>query len=433
MFKYRETYDKITVKYNDGEKLYTEKSLMLESTAYKEIQICGYNNDQSVKEYFIMPNVYNINRLFLDQCVVDLSALTGNFGTVEINRCSIIGSLTENLFANIFSVSIYDVLDIRFSQLISGRIKNIDIQINNINQDLDLRGANYLYGRLSHLGIYSQCVNLAQLEGHWNYVEISDCSFINNVQINTFGAKTLCFYQPSQDVFLRFSSCEILVLDLSFTQTPLEQVFDFSILRLCAFVKTINLNVKCFQIDLNQITGSFNILCFAHCTFQGSISKRLNIDQLRLVCCALNSEQLNQFSCRSLELRTTNGDYQISDLPKQLQQLHAYGISINIKNLKQYLRLSEIELEDGHVENLSFVNVPNIKSLKLNGCKSSEAAHKLQNVIKRKQKTDIKLAELKKDLQLALNYKYSSNRQALQNELTELIQFDISQITRGRE
>ncbi|CAL5981207.1 Hypothetical_protein [Hexamita inflata] len=433
MFKYRVTYDKIAVKYNDGEKQYTEKSLRLESTAYKEIQICGYNNDQGVKEYFRMPNVYNINRLFLDQCIVDLSALKGNFGTVEIRSCSIIGSLTEYLFANIFLVSIYDVLDLRFSQLIDGRIKKIDIELNYIQQDLDLRGANYSYGRLSHLGIYSQCVNLAFLEGYWKCVEISNCSFTNNVKINTFGAKTLYFYQPSLDVFQRFSNCEILVLDLSFKQTPQQQVFDFNILRLCTFAKTINLNIQSFQIDLNQITGSYNILGFTDCTFQGNISQSLNIDQLRLVCTTLNSEQLNQFSCRSLELRTTNSDYQITDLPKQLQQLYVYGITLNIKNLKQYLRLSEIELEDGYVENLSFVNVPNIKLLKLNGCKSSEAVHKIQNIIKRKKKNDIKLVQLKKDLLQTQKYKYSCNRQALQTELAELIQFDISQITRGRE
>ncbi|CAL5978994.1 Hypothetical_protein [Hexamita inflata] len=205
MFRFNYDQERISIKHNDGELPYTEKSLQLETIEYKDICINGFNRNMNVKEQFIIPKVFNINRLTIIKCVVDLSTLQGNFGTVEINRCSIIGSLTENLFANIFSVSIYDVLDIKFSQLIDGRIKKIDIQLNNIQQDLELRGANSKYGRLGCLCFYSKCVvNLAKLEGYWNYVEMSDCYFDKRIQINTFGAKTLCFYQPPRIYFNDF-------------------------------------------------------------------------------------------------------------------------------------------------------------------------------------------------------------------------------------
>ncbi|CAL6036768.1 Hypothetical_protein [Hexamita inflata] len=390
----------------------------------------------NVKEQFIIPKVFNINRLTIIKCVVDLSTLQGNFGTVQINRCSIIGSLTENLFANIFSVSIYDVLDIKFSQLIDGRIKKIDIQLNNIQQDLDLRGANSKYGRLDCLCFYSKCVvNLAKLEGYWNYVEMSDCYFDKRIQINTFGAKTLCFYQPSQDVFQQFSNCETVILDLQYKQIPPQQNFDFKLLKQCSFATTINLNLLNFQIDLTQITGRYRNLDFNRCTLQGNISQSLSIQHLHINYCNVNSGQLELFSCDKLNYVGYNSDEPLSTMPRQLQKLYVYGTYLNIKNSKQFPNLSEIELEESYVENLSFINVPNIKSLKINQCKPSKSTQYLQNNIKRKKKIDTKLVELNKELYLCKIYNYQArrNRDVLKIELAEIIQLDISEITIGRE
>ncbi|CAL5981203.1 Hypothetical_protein [Hexamita inflata] len=431
MFKYRVTYDKIAVKYNDGEKQYTEKSLRLESTAYKEIQICGYNNDLGVKEYFRMPNVYNINRLFLDQCIVDLSALKGNFGTVCVDKCSIKGSLSFNLFADQFKIFFRGVLDINLSQLINGQIKKIDLNLYDINQELDLSGANKMYGRLGYLYFSStSTLNLAKLEGYWDCVVISNCMFANSIKQNLFGAKMLQLFQTKWDIFQHISNGSIEVLELLYKSN-----FDFTILLQCTFAKAFSLNLSHLQIDLNQIHGIFRSLVFSHCSFQGSLSQNCTAEKLYVNGCKISSQQLSQFSCSFLELRIyeTNS---ISELPQQLQKLNAHGVTLNIRNHKQYLRLTEIELEDSYINSLSIVNAPNIKLLKLiDGCKSSQSIQNLMNIIKRRENNNTTLVKLKKQLNLAIINTYSHQRKldALKTEFNELIELDIGEITNGNE
>ncbi|CAL5978993.1 Hypothetical_protein [Hexamita inflata] len=122
-------------------------------------------------------------------------------------------------------------------------------------------------------------------------------------------------------------------------------------------------------------------------------------------------------------------------MPRQLQKLYVNGTYLNIKNSKQFPNLSEIELEESYVENLSFINVPNIKSLKINQCKPSKSTQYVQNIIKRKKKIDTKQVELNKELYLCKIYNYQArrNRDVLKIELTKIIQLDISEITIGRE
>ncbi|CAL6066987.1 Hypothetical_protein [Hexamita inflata] len=83
MFKYIENYEGATVKYNDGELPYTENSLQLETIEYNNINIDGFNKECGVKQQFTIPKVFNVNRLALYKCIVDLSSLQGCFGTVQ--------------------------------------------------------------------------------------------------------------------------------------------------------------------------------------------------------------------------------------------------------------------------------------------------------------------------------------------------------------
>ncbi|CAL5979010.1 Hypothetical_protein [Hexamita inflata] len=167
----------------------------------------------------------------------------------------------------------------------------------------------------------------------------------------------------------------------------------------------------------------------------GITDHNLVVDSLTLNCCNISSSQLSQFSCTYLKLEGQNDDPPITDLSQQIQKLFIHGISLNINNSKQYLKLCEIELLDCWVENLLFINVPNIKSLKLDQCKASKSTHALQNIIKRKNKNKAKLLELKKELLTSKikNQERKRNCEVLWQEFEELSQLDIREITIGRE
>ncbi|CAL5981261.1 Hypothetical_protein [Hexamita inflata] len=436
MFKYIENYEGATIKYNDGELPYTEKSLQLETVEYNEIYIDGFNKEYGVKQQFTIPKVFNVSRLRLYQCIVDLSSLQGYFGTIDINICTIKGCLTENLLVDKFKVSIRETQEIKLSQLSKGRIKKIDLHIYNLDRELDLSGANNMYGRLGYLYFSSSCkINLTKLEGFWDYVDISNCPLTNSIQPKIFGAKTLSICQPSLDILKNISNSCVIILELEFQQTPQQQNIDYNRLIQYQFVTTTNYYFFDFQIDLNKLKGNFHDLNFTRCSFQGNLSQNCRADKLYLNGCTINSQQLSQFSCNKLQLIKYDQIQYFTELPQQLQQIDAYGITINIKNSKQYPRLSEIELDECYVENLSFVNVPNIKSFQLDGCKPSKSTHKLQIIIKRKKKNDTKLVELKKELLLTKiqNQERKRERDELKTQLTQLLKLDINQITVGRE
>ncbi|CAL6066993.1 Leucine-rich_repeat domain superfamily [Hexamita inflata] len=205
--------------------------------------------------------------------------------------------------------------------------------------------------------------------------------------------------------------------------------------NLYSFARIKMLYLQNFQIDLNQLSGSYSKLEFGSCTFQGNVIQNLVVDHLAINYCNMTSQQLRQFSCSFLELQGHDDDLPITDLPQQIQKLSIYGTPLNITNLTQYPRLSEIELDECYVENLSFVNVPNIKSFKLDGCKPSKSTHGLKNIIKRKKKNDAKLVELKIELLLTKIQNQERRRKlgVLKTELAELLQLDVSQITVGQE
>ncbi|CAL6049742.1 Hypothetical_protein [Hexamita inflata] len=398
--------------------------------------IDGFNKQYGVKQQFTIPKVFNVSRLTLYKCIVDLSSLQGYFGTIDINLCTIKGCLTENLFVDKFKVSIRETQDIKLSQLSKGRIKKIDLHIYNLDRELDLSGAKNMYGRLGYLYFSSSCkINLTKLEGFWDCVDISNCTLTNSTQSQIFGAKTLQIYQPSLDILKNIQNSNVTILELEFQQTQQQQNIDYNLLLQYQFVTTTNYYLFDFQIDLNQLKGNFHDLSFTRCSFQGNLSQNCMVDKLYINGCTINSQQLSQFSCNKLQLIQYDKIQYFTELPQQLQKIDAYGITINIKNSKQYPRLTEIELDECYVENHSFVNVPNIKSLKLDDCKPSKSTHDLQNIIKRKKKNDAKLVELKKELLLTKIQNQERRRKlgTLKTELTELLQLDVSQITVGQK
>ncbi|CAL6066989.1 Hypothetical_protein [Hexamita inflata] len=292
-----------------------------------------------------------------------------------------------------------------------------------------------MYG-LGYLYFSSSCkINLSKLEGFWDCVDLSNCILTNSIQYQFFGAKTLSIYQPSLDILKNISNSSVTILELEFQQTPQLQNIDYNLLIQNQFVTTTNCYLFGFQIDLNQLKGNFHDLYFTRCSFQGNLSQNCMVNRLYINGCTITSQQLSQFSCNKLELIKFDEIQSFTELPQQIQKIDAYGITLNIKNTKQYPRLSEIELDECYVENLSFVNVPNIKSFKLDGCKPSKSTHGLQNIIKRKKKNDAKLVELKIELLLTKiqNQKRRRKLDVLKTELAELLQLDVSQITVGQE
>ncbi|CAL5981331.1 Hypothetical_protein [Hexamita inflata] len=433
MFKYTEDYEGITIKHNDGEKLYEDKILQLK-TQYKQIVIDGLNKGTGTKQQFSVQKICNASRLVLQYCVVDLSLLQGQFGEIEIKDSIIKGSLSDELSTNIISLYISQD-DFHLYQLQQGRFSKLNLHF--YSKHVDLSGANELYGRLGNLYFgYKRDVNLAKLEGYWDCVELYTCVFTNYIQYNKFGANKLeiCRGIPFDYINL-FSNSKVNILDLSYRSVGENQIFKFNNPNLYSFARIKMLYLQNFQIDLNQLSGSYTKLEFSSCTFQGNSTQNLVVDQLAINYCNVTAQQLSSFSCRFLELERDEDNDPITELPQQLQKLCIYGNSLKLKNLRQYPRLSEIELEDCQVENLSFVNVPNIKSLKLECCKPSKSTHDLQNIIKRKKKNDTKLVELKKELLLTKiqNQERKRERDALKAELAQLLQLDINQITVGRE
>ncbi|CAL5981335.1 Leucine-rich_repeat domain superfamily [Hexamita inflata] len=435
MFKYTLDYEGVTIKHDDGEKPYDDKILQLK-TQYKQIYIEGKNSITGIKESFSIPKFQYPANLILYQCTVDLSQIQGNFGEVSFKRCEIKGSLSDGFSAYSISASIYDQVDFKFSQLSQGRFQKINIDLYSTN-DADFSGACKLYGRLGTLSFNYKCfVNLAKLEGYWDYVDLSNCTFFNNIQSNKFGANKLEIYRGTPFNFInQFQNSTVNVLDLSYRSAGDNQIFKFNNPNLYSFAQTKMLFIQNFQIDLSKLSGSFQKLELRGCTLQGNSTQNLVVDQLAINYCNVTAQQLSSFSCRFLELERDEDNDPITELPQQLQKLCIYGNSLKLKNLRQYPRLSEIELEDCQVENLSFVNVPNIKSLKLECCKPSKSTHDLQNIIKRKKKNDTKLVELKKELLLTKiqNQERKRERDALKAELAQLLQLDINQITVGRE
>ncbi|CAL6049766.1 Leucine-rich_repeat domain superfamily [Hexamita inflata] len=435
MFKYTIDYEGISIKHEDGEKPYDDKILQL-NTQYKEIYIEGKNSITGVKESFSIPKFQYPVNLILYQCTVDLSQIQGNFGEISLKRCEIKGSLSDGLSAQSISASVYDQEDFKFSQLSQGKFQKINIGLYSTN-DADFSGASKLYGRLGTLSFNYKCfVNLAKLEGYWDCVDLSNCTFSNNIQSNKFGANKLEIYRGTPFNFInQFQNCTVNVLDLAYRSVGDNQFFKFNNPNIYSFAQTKMLFIQNFQIDLSKLSGSFQKLELRGCTLQGNSTQNLVVDQLAINYCNITAQQLSSFSCRFLELERDDDYDPITELPQQLQKLYIYGNSLKLKNLKQYPRLSEIELQDCQVENISFINVPNIKSIKLDGCKPSKSTHGLQNIIKRKKKNDAKLVELKKELLLTKIQNQERRRKlgALKTELAQILQLDVSQITVGRE
>ncbi|CAL5981429.1 Hypothetical_protein [Hexamita inflata] len=432
MFKYCQDFEGVILSLTSGEKAYTYDVLKFDSVAYKKVSVNGFNQEKKRKEVFSFPHVFDISALILQNCVVDLCSLEGNFGEIELRQCSISGSLTAKLFADNFSVLLC-INVIKMSQLSYGSVKKIDLFFSSVTQNIDLQGAKNMYGRLGTLQFTSDSdVDLSNLEGYWDFVNFISCKFRNKIICNTFGSKLLnierCKTQGFIDLLQDFEASQI---ELSFQGHEPNQEFDFN--QNFKFAKNISLTLRNYQIDLSLVTGSFTLLQFDGCTIGGTVCKQLVVDQLNLYYSTITSAQISQFSCRYLVLDDYNRD-SLEDLPQQLQKLYIYGPSLNLSS-KCYPRLTEIEFDAGRIGSLSLFNVPNIQKLELNECKATKSTALIQKVIKQKKKNNANLVELKKQhlLVKVQNQEQKRTCEAMKTDLADLIYYDINLITIGRE
>ncbi|CAL5981413.1 Hypothetical_protein [Hexamita inflata] len=436
MFKYCQDFEGVTLSLTSGEKAYTYDVLKFDSVPYKKVSVNGFNQEKKCKEVFSFPHVFDISALILQNCVIDLCKLEGNFGQIEIRKCQISGSLTEKLFADRLSVSLCGGQNIRLSQLADSRVQKFDIFFCSFNLCIDLQGANQMFGRLGTLQFSSDSdVDLSDLEGYWNFVNFISCKFRNNVQSNTFGGNKLkierCKTQGFIDLFQEFNGNNV---ELTYHGNDDNQVFQLLDLnQSLKFAKNVSLTLSNYQIDLSQVTGSFKQLELNSCSIVGTVCKQLIVDWLNLYYCTISTAQVGQFSCRQLMFDDYYRD-SLEDLPQQLQKLYIYGPSLNLSS-KCYPRLTEIEIDAGRVGSLSLFNVPNIQKLELNECKATKSTALIQKVIKQKKKNNANLVELKKQhlLVKVQNQEQKRTCEAMKTDLADLIYYDINLITIGRE
>ncbi|CAL6049926.1 Hypothetical_protein [Hexamita inflata] len=226
MFKYYQDFEGVTLSLTSGEKAYTYDVLKFDSVAYKKVNVNGFNQEKKCKEIFFLPQVFDISTLILQNCVIDLCKLEGNFGEIEIRKCQISGSLTEKLFADHLSVSLCNTHVIKFSQLFNSRVKKIDLYFSSVTQNIDLHGANQMFGRLGTLQFSSNSdVDLSDLEGYWDFVNFCACKFRNKVICNTFGGKLLnierCKTEGFIDLFQDFQASQLVSSNQVFKATNL--------------------------------------------------------------------------------------------------------------------------------------------------------------------------------------------------------------------
>ncbi|CAL6049854.1 Hypothetical_protein [Hexamita inflata] len=433
MFKYCQDFEGVTLSLTSGDNAYTYDVLKFDSVAYKKVSVNGFNQEKKYKEVFSFPHVFDISTLILQNCVIDLCKLEGNFGQIELRQCSISGSLTAKLFADRLSILLCDNNIIKLSQLSNSRVKKIDFFFSSVTQNIDFHGAKNMFGKLGTLQFSSDSdVDLSDLEGHWDFINFSSCYFKNKVQQNNFGGKLLkierCKTQGFIDLFQEFEGNSI---ELFYRSNEPNQGFDFN--QNFKFAKNISLTLRNYQIDLSLVTGSFTLLEFASCTIRGTVCKQLVVDQLNLYYSTITAAQISQFSCRYLMLDDYMRD-SLEDLPQQLQKLYVYGPSLNLRS-KRYPRLTEIEIYGSPIGSLSLLNVPNIQKLELDECKETKSTTIIQKVIKQKKKNSANLVELKKQHLLikVQNQEQKRTCEAMKTDLADLIYYDINLITIGRE
>ncbi|CAL6049886.1 Hypothetical_protein [Hexamita inflata] len=436
MFKYCQDFEGVTLSLTSGEKAYTYDVLKFDSVAYKKVSVNGFNQEKKCKEVFSFPHVFDISTLILQNCVIDMCQLEGNFGEIEIRKCSISGSLTEKLFADRLSVSLCGGQNIKLSQLADSRVQKLDIFFCSFNLCIDLHGAKNLYGRLGTLQFSSDSdVDLSDLEGYWDLVNFCACKFRNKVQQNTFGGNKLkierCKTQGFIDLFQEFNGNNV---ELTYHANDENQVFQLSDYNQSfKFAQNVSLTLSNFQIDLSQVTGTFKQLQLNYCSIVGTVCKQLVVDKLNLYYCTISTAQVGQFACRYLMFDDYYRD-SLEDLPQQLQKLFIYGPQLNLRS-KRYPRLTEIEIFDSPIGSLSLFNVPNIQKLELNECKATKSTALIQKVIKQKKQNSANLVELKKQHLLikVQNQEQKRTCEAMKTDLADLIYYDINLITIGRE
>ncbi|CAL5981411.1 Hypothetical_protein [Hexamita inflata] len=203
-----------------------------------------------------------------------------------------------------------------------------------------------------------------------------------------------------------------------------------------SFAKIKILTLCDCEFDLSQISGSFQKLSIYRCIVQGQAKFNLVVDKVEIYQSNITGEQLSSFSCMFLELSSRYEEHvPINDLPQQLQKLFIESIPLNITNSKQYCRLFEINLQECYIQSLSFMNVPNIKSITMNQCKHSKASRNLLNFINTKKKFNtIQINNSKEVLQVKIiNQELKRNCKNMKQDLDDLFYFDICYITAGIE
>ncbi|CAL6059262.1 Hypothetical_protein [Hexamita inflata] len=363
--------------------------------SFNLLKVCGLlktGHKCEFQEFTLQSYRTNIELVKLDQCVIDLSKACGEFKAVEFNNCELLNSLTNQFKAN----SVTFNSNLKLSQLKSGDIKQInvfnyktvksefegDIYLYQYPCEIDFTGGNDI-STLNELIMHYQTktVDLSQLEGNWNKVQIQDCKFVNELS-DKFYAKHFKVEIKPQTMLRNLKSFLFEDLELTIYQSHWNEAFDPEPLRELKF-KTIKVTLNNMTVDLALIIGKFDQLTFHKCKFLNCGSEKLSAQKLELLNCIqydkIGTIALQRINCKILHIQQQYVDF----LPQNLQELHVESCQISLKN--KQTRLQKISLSG-----ISQINCFDMTLLPNLNCIASEhlnnTVQQLQRVIETRAK-----------------------------------------------
>ncbi|CAL6051521.1 Hypothetical_protein [Hexamita inflata] len=318
--------------------------------SYNQLKVCGLlktGHKQEFLEFTLQSYRTNIELVKLDQCVIDLSKAHGEFKAVEFNNCELLNSLTNQFKANSATFN----SDLKLSQLKSGNIKQInvfnyktvqskfedDIYLYQYPCEIDFAGSKDI-NTLNELVMHYQTktIDLSQLEGNWNKVQIQDCKLVNELS-DKFYAKHFKAEIKPQTILCNLKSYLFEDLDLTIYQSHWNEFFDPEPLMELKF-KTIKVTVNIMIVDLANIIGKFDQLTFHKCTLLNCGTEKLSAHKLELLNCIQNDKigtiALQRINCKILNIQQQYVDF----LPQNLQELQVQSCQLTIKNKQTHLQ-----------------------------------------------------------------------------------------------
>ncbi|CAL5971379.1 Hypothetical_protein [Hexamita inflata] len=324
-----------------------------------------YQDNHSILNQLLCRSRY----LEFDDSKIYLSLLSGNWVKILLNNCTCTGKIQQQCI-------IWDL-----------QIQNCSVQLDQLFQLPELNTLRLYYdkscrfdlcncnninikSKIKSLSIQDQTINLKNLDGIWDCVYLTNCTYVNELQPNALISNSIFIQQTDINSLNAFQNVKCNQLSVQARSLHNDQIFKANLNKpeknlLKQFYQHkfgFKIHLTDYICDLNAISWFWDTVCFENCQLIGEFNQ--NFNQQSKINIKINEQSKYEFDFTplhngkiNLELELENVDIDLSLLKFCIPEL------IYLKNMRTDLKqMQNIKWNQIIFSNCLFANSNNLNA-----------------------------------------------------------------------